>query len=135
MAIFAVQASSAQHVSLLQKQPGQGPAQYAVQPLGEVDGARKVALPEAGGHVLVLTTQGRVYGWGQNASGQLGAASRSGWSEVDGLSGVAAIAAGAAFPGAEGRRHGLGLGREFRGSVRGWDAGCEIAAGGGGWAA
>lgn len=96
----------------------QGPAAYSFRSIGEVEGARKVALPETGGHVLVLTADGRVYAWGQNASGQLGAGdvtARSVWAAVEGLSGITALAAGA--------QHSLAL--KSDGTLWAWGANAE----------
>src|SRR4051812_34355263 len=70
---------------------------YAFAPLGSIAGARKVAVPEAGGHILVLTEQGHVWTWGDNRNSQLGNGSASpqeGWAAIESLGNVSAIAAG-----------------------------------------
>ncbi|QOY85752.1 RCC1 domain-containing protein [Paludibaculum fermentans] len=87
----------AERIYLLEQQ-AQGSAPYSFRTLGEIEGARRVAVPETGGHVLVLTSLGRVWGWGQNLHGQLGTgdrAARAGFIEVPGISEITAIAAGA----------------------------------------
>ncbi|MGJ5814090.1 hypothetical protein [Paludibaculum fermentans] len=87
----------AERVYLLERQ-AQGSALYSFRSIGEIEGARRAAVPETGGHVLVLTSLGRVWGWGQNLHGQLGTgdrAAKAGFIEVSGLSGITAIDAGA----------------------------------------
>ncbi|MBN9661583.1 MAG: hypothetical protein J0H49_25530 [Acidobacteria bacterium] len=94
---FATPSRGAERIYLLEQQV-QGPAPYSLRTLGEIEGARRAAVPETGGHVLVLTSLGRVWGWGQNLYGQLGTgdrAARAGFIEVPGLSDATAIAAGA----------------------------------------
>ena len=74
-----------------------GSHRYAFAPIGTIAGARKVAVPEAGGHILVLTAEGRVWAWGDNRNAQLGNGSASpqeGWAAVESLDNVSAIAAG-----------------------------------------
>ncbi|MBN9661584.1 MAG: hypothetical protein J0H49_25535 [Acidobacteria bacterium] len=88
---------SAEKIYLLEQQV-RGSAPYSFRSLGEIEGARRAALPETGGHVLVLTSLGQVWGWGQNLHGQLGTGDRAvkpGFVEVSGLSDATAIAAGA----------------------------------------
>jgi alpha-tubulin suppressor-like RCC1 family protein len=87
----------AERIYLLEQQ-ARDSAPYLFRSLGEIEGARRAAVPETGGHVLVLTSLGRVWGWGQNLHGQLGTgdrAARPGFIEVPGLSDVTAISAGA----------------------------------------
>ncbi len=58
---------------LIQASPGSLPAvSYAVRDIGRIAGAVRLALPEAGGHALVLTETGKVWAWGDNRRGQLG---------------------------------------------------------------
>ena len=67
--------------------------------IGSVPGAVKVRMFNATGHALVLTRSGDAWVHGENAFGQLGlghAERVDGWHRVQGLSGVRAIAAGAA---------------------------------------
>ena len=81
-----------QHASETQSPP------YALTKLGAVAGARKSAVPETGGHILVLTGEGRIRSWGDNRSSQLGignSAPQEGWVSVESISDVIAIAAGA----------------------------------------
>ncbi|MGJ5814091.1 RCC1-like domain-containing protein [Paludibaculum fermentans] len=107
----------AERVYLLERQ-AQGSAPYAFRSLGEIEGARRAAVPETGGHVLVLTSLGRVWGWGQNLHGQLGTgdtAARAGFVEVPRLSEVTAIAAGA--------QHSVAL--KSDGTVWAWGANTE----------
>ncbi|MGJ5818391.1 hypothetical protein [Paludibaculum fermentans] len=95
-----------------------GPAPYGVLEAGQIAGAVRIAVPEAGGHVLVLTNSGTVWGWGDNSQGQLGTGDRepvSGWRAVEGLSKVKAIAAGAG--------HSLALTED--GAVWAWGANFE----------
>ncbi|MGJ5814092.1 RCC1 domain-containing protein [Paludibaculum fermentans] len=82
----------------LVEQPAPAGAPYSFRSLGEVAGARRAAVPETGGHVLVLTAEGRVWGWGQNLYGQLGPGDSAVWArfaEVAGVTEVTALAAGA----------------------------------------
>jgi alpha-tubulin suppressor-like RCC1 family protein len=72
--------------------------QYAFGSMGTVAGAHRLAVPENGRHILVLTQDGRVWTWGDNSSGQLGAGNllaRDTWAQVENLEDVTAIAAGA----------------------------------------
>ncbi|MGJ5814862.1 hypothetical protein [Paludibaculum fermentans] len=85
-------------VRLLATSPADNDARYGVLEAGQIPGAVRIAIPEAGGHVLVLTRAGTVWAWGDNSQGQLGTGDReqvSGWRAVEGLSAVKAIAAGA----------------------------------------
>ena len=71
--------------------------QYSFRSIGAVAGARKLALPQVGSHVLVLTGEGRVRAWGNNSQGQLGVgdtSAREGWVEIEELTGVVDMAAG-----------------------------------------
>lgn len=89
-----VPAFAAERVYLLEQR---GPA-ASFQPLGELHGARRVAVPAAGGHLLVATARGLVYSWGQNLYGQLGTgdtAAHAGFVAVPGVFDVTGIAAGA----------------------------------------
>ena len=85
---------------LIQAYPGSLPeVSYSVRDIGRVAGAVRLALPEAGGHVLVLTETGKLWAWGENSRGQLGvgdAGVHPGWVAVTGLDSVVAITAGAA---------------------------------------
>ena len=66
--------------------------------IGQIPGAIRIAVPEGGAHVLVLTQAGKVLAWGDNTYGQLGTGDRKaveGWLPVEGLEEVTAIAAGA----------------------------------------
>ena len=55
-------ASEPDQIYLLQQSASDTPQseshRYAFAPLGSIAGARKVAVPEAGGHILVLTAAG-----------------------------------------------------------------------------
>jgi alpha-tubulin suppressor-like RCC1 family protein len=80
-----------QHASETQSSP------YALTKLGALAGARKAAAPETGGHILVLTGEGRIQAWGDNRNSQLGigsSAPQEGWVSVESISDVTAIAAG-----------------------------------------
>jgi Regulator of chromosome condensation (RCC1) repeat len=95
-AAIALQAvgPESEQVYILSEQP----AAYTFRSVGTIAGARILAVPETGGHVLVLTDQGRVWTWGSNGSGQLGNGNilaRVGWAAVTGLDEVAGVAAGA----------------------------------------
>ena len=83
---------------LIQSSPGSLPAvSYSVRDIGRVAGAVRLALPEGGGHALVLTATGRVWAWGENPSGQLGVGDttvHAKWLAVPELDSVVAIAAG-----------------------------------------
>lgn len=71
---------------------------YQIRRIGEIPNAVKIAAAPAGGHVLVLTGEGRVWAWGDNTYGQLGTGDTGpvrGWREVAELTDVVAIAAGA----------------------------------------
>jgi alpha-tubulin suppressor-like RCC1 family protein len=71
---------------------------YSFGPIGIVPGARRLAVPENGAHILVLTENGRVWTWGDNSNGQLGVGdllAHDGWSPVESLGDVTAIAGGA----------------------------------------
>jgi hypothetical protein len=95
---------SAPRIRLLEEKPvaavaGSAPGGlYSLRELGCIFGARRLALPESGHHVLLLTSQGTVWAWGENRAGQLGAgdaALHPGWVEVANLDEVVAVAAGA----------------------------------------
>lgn len=65
--------------------------------IGTIDGAQRIAVPENGGHLLVLRRDGKLQAWGDNSHGQLGTGDMepaAGWREVEGLDQVVAIAAG-----------------------------------------
>ena len=101
MAAGSAPAWSSDQIYLLEEQAASqakdGPA-YSLRVIGTVEAAARLALPEAGGHVLLLTGNGRVQAWGDNSQGQLGAGdikAHQGWVE-SGLSGVVDVAAGAA---------------------------------------
>ena len=88
-------ASERDQIYLLQQATGDaGDARshrYDLVPLGTVAGARRAAVPEIGGHILVLTEEGRVWSWGDNRSAQLGigsTAAQEGWVAVESLSDV-----------------------------------------------
>ncbi len=103
--------------SLIQATPGSLPAvSYSVRDIGRVAGAVRLALPEAGGHALVLTETGKVWAWGDNRTGQLGVGDtrvRPEWVAVAELDSVVAIAAGTQHSvAAAARRQGVDLGRE-----------------------
>lgn len=102
---------------MLQETPGQA-AQVSFRSIGSVTGARNLALPETGGHILVRTVDGAVWSWGSNAQGQLGVGDekdRAAWSRVPGLDSVLGIAAGA--------QHSLALRGD--GTVWAWGANTE----------
>ncbi|MGJ5814093.1 RCC1-like domain-containing protein [Paludibaculum fermentans] len=114
----AAPAGGTTRVYLLEQAAGTSPSSYAVRAIGELAGARKVAVPETGGHVLALTQQGLVYGWGRNSFGQLGSGdlnTRSEWTAAAGVSDITAIAAGA--------QHSLAL--KSDGTVWAWGANTE----------
>ena len=71
---------------------------YAFESIGTVPGARRLAVPENGDHILILAADGSVWTW-RGESGALAGARRhpvqGTWSEVGGLGGVTSIAAGA----------------------------------------
>ena len=72
---------------LIQASPGSLPAvSYSVRDIGRIAGAVRLALPEAGGHALVLTETGKVWAWGDNRTGQLGVGDTSGPPGVGGRS-------------------------------------------------
>lgn len=108
---------SAERIQLLQETPGQaGPVTF--RSIGSVTGARNLALPETGGHILVRTVDGAVWSWGSNAQGQLGVGDekdRAAWSQVPGLDSVTGIAAGA--------QHSLALRGD--GTIWAWGANTE----------
>jgi len=71
---------------------------YSVRELGRVPGVTRLAVPEAGAHVLALTGQGTVRAWNESRASQLrlaDAAAHPEWVEVPDLDSVTAIAAGA----------------------------------------
>ncbi len=86
--------------TLIQASPGSLPVvSYSVRDIGRIAGAVRLALPEAGGHALVLAEAGKVWAWGDNRTGQLGVGDttvRTEWVAVPELDSVVAIAAGAA---------------------------------------
>lgn len=93
---FAQTAASQREILLLQ-QFTEGAQPLPLTSLGSVVGARKVSVPESGGHVLVLTEEGRVFAWGDNRNGQLGASNsttHAGWVAVESVEQVSALAAG-----------------------------------------
>ena len=110
---------SAGDASAVQSQP------YALTPLGTLAGARTAAAPEVGGHILVLTAEGRVWAWGDNRNAQLGigsSAPQDGWVAIESIRNVSAIAAGTSHSVAlKKRRHRLDMGRESSRPVRRWD--------------
>src|SRR5262249_32782015 len=71
---------------------------YIFGSLGSVPGAQKLAIPEVGGHILVLTDAGLVWTWGDsNMTGLRGRGDRvsnGSWMPVEGLTDVSAVAAG-----------------------------------------
>jgi alpha-tubulin suppressor-like RCC1 family protein len=59
------------------------------------EGVQVAQLASLGGHVLALTRNGEVYGWGTNTSGQLGSASNPTTPVlIPGLSGIGSVATG-----------------------------------------
>ncbi len=132
LAAIPFSAMSAENIYLLQRTSGPGSGLNAI---GSVPGARKLALPESGGHVLALTARGRVMAWGDNRAGQLGSSQlevRTEWAEIVGLSGITAIGAGSAHSAAlksDGTVWVAGWGRSAAAPVPGlWDV-LRIAAG------
>jgi hypothetical protein len=101
---------------LIEASPAGVPAvSYSVRDIGRVAGAARLALPETGGHALVLTETGKVWAWGDNRRGQLGVGDTTDhpdWVPVAELDSVVAIAAGAG--------HGVALRQD--GSVWTWGA-------------
>lgn len=89
------QASESQQIYILSEQaesrPGVQSQPYALKLTGSVPGAARLAVPESGRHLLVLTREGKVWSW----DAPIDAAS-SAWVEVGSLDSVASIAAGAA---------------------------------------
>ena len=84
---------------------------------GQVEGLPPIrALSMGNSSSLALARDGTVWAWGDNRSGQLGNGTTIAAIapvQVSGLSGVRAIAAGTGrLPGAQGRRNGVGLGRQ-----------------------
>jgi alpha-tubulin suppressor-like RCC1 family protein len=76
----------------------EGPVGFVQREVGRIAGAVRIAVPETGGHIVVLTSGGEVWTWGDNTSGQLGTGDREpveGWHRVEELNDVVAIAAGA----------------------------------------
>ncbi|MGJ5813755.1 RCC1 repeat-containing protein [Paludibaculum fermentans] len=119
LALTAIMAPAwgAERIQILQENTGQN-AQYSFRSIGSVAGARNLALPETGGHILVRTVEGAVWSWGNNSQGQLGTGdiqARAGWAHVQGLGAVTAIAAGA--------QHSLAL--QADGTVWAWGANSE----------
>jgi len=81
-----------------EKLTSSGSLRYQRREIGQIAGATRIAVPEAGVHTLVLTQAGKVLVWGDNTYGQLGTGDTKaveGWSAVEGLDEVMAIAAGA----------------------------------------
>ncbi|MEZ5402009.1 MAG: BACON domain-containing carbohydrate-binding protein [Bryobacteraceae bacterium] len=79
-------AAIAQRIQILEAPPSGAPA--ALRSIGEISLAQRIAVPEAGSHVLVLSSDGRVHTWNALSADQ-------GWKPVDALTEVTAIAAGA----------------------------------------
>lgn len=112
------------------------PAPVAVDMIGVLAGKTITAISAGGSHVAVLTSEGRVYSWGDNTVGQLGAGSPNFWEvmpvAVD-MSGVlagktiVAISAGSGFTMAlasDGRAYGWG--RNIQGELGTGTAGAPI---------
>lgn len=112
------------------------PAPVAVDMTGVLAGKTIIAISAGGSHVAVLTSEGRVYSWGDNTVGQLGAGSPNFWEvmpvAVD-MSGVlagktiVAISAGSGFTMAlasDGRAYGWG--RNIQGELGTGTAGAPI---------
>jgi uncharacterized repeat protein (TIGR01451 family) len=78
--------------------PTEPVATAGVREIGRITGAVRLAIPEAGGHLLVLTREGKVWAWGDNSHGQLGTGGTQpvkGWARVERLGKAVAVAAGA----------------------------------------
>ncbi|MGC4048911.1 MAG: hypothetical protein QM757_05235 [Paludibaculum sp.] len=105
-------------IRLLQERGGEATTTYPVHTIGQVDGAIRIAVPQAGRHLLVLTEAGQIWVWGDNSYGQLGTGDQEpvqGWMPLEGLTGIRAIAAGA--------NHSLAL--KGDGTVWAWGANFE----------
>ena len=91
-------ASAGESIYLLTDQSisssGSSSQNYTFESIGTVPGARRLAVPENGDHILTLAADGSVWIWsgGHGSAGEHPV--RGAWTEVKGLGNVTAIAAG-----------------------------------------
>lgn len=93
----SLSAYGAERIYLLDEIGGSGLGLRSIAPL---EGARKLAVPDSGKHVLVLTAAGQVKAWGNNRAGQLGVGDtevHQDFVDVMAVAGATAVAAGSEF--------------------------------------
>jgi alpha-tubulin suppressor-like RCC1 family protein len=90
--------SETEQIYLLTSPLASGSSQtFDFTPIGPLAGARKLAVPENGDHLLALTQDGRVWSWTNKTSSQTrqgGTLAVEAWSEVRGTFDMTGIAAG-----------------------------------------
>src|SRR6476660_382377 len=82
----AMAAEPPARIVLVEELASDGKLSYQRREIGQIAGAIRIAVPEAGQHVLVLTQAGKVLAWGDNTYGQLGTGDTKaveGWSAVE----------------------------------------------------
>ncbi|MEZ5351924.1 MAG: BACON domain-containing carbohydrate-binding protein [Bryobacteraceae bacterium] len=116
-AAWGMTSLSAQQIYLLQSIPSNsGQAAISLNALGDISMAQRVAVPEAGSRVMVLTADGKVWEWD-------GLQPVERWRPIEGLDDATAIAAGA--------MHGAALRPD--GTVWTWGANDQGQLGNGEW--